>query len=175
MNRDAETTPTRAEAPDVAELRRLAEACPKPGSDPHILGPWWDAGDLARSPVDVPADREFIMAASPTAVLALLDDAAALRAELAHMTEARDNARAEVERLVAIVNSDVLEATRGGVRIPRFDVPYPGGSTTADFMRTMAERLPSKSVMGSNCSNTAASILAAYADALDALDGRAES
>ena len=105
----------------------------------------------------------------------LLDDADALRAELAHMTEARDAARAEVERLAAIVNSDVLEATRGGVRIPRFDVPYPGGSTTADFMRTMAERLPSKGVMGSNCSNTAASILAAYADALDALDGRAES
>ena len=94
---------SRHEAPDVAKLRRLAEACPKPGSDPHILGPWWDAGDLARSPVDVPADREFIMAASPTAVLALLDDAAALRAELAHMTEARDNARAEVERLSAVV------------------------------------------------------------------------
>lgn len=69
-----------AETPDVAELRRLAEACPKPGSDPHILGPWWDAGDLARIPVDVPADREFIMAASPAAVLALLDDADALRA-----------------------------------------------------------------------------------------------
>ena len=31
------------------------------------------------------------------------DDADLLRAELAHMTEARDNARAEVERLAALV------------------------------------------------------------------------
>ena len=88
--------PPRRETPDVAELRRLAEACPKPGSDPHILGPWWDASDLARIPVDVPADREFIMAASPAAALALLD-------RLAHMTEARDNARAEVGRLTALL------------------------------------------------------------------------
>ena len=143
----SETVPARHESPDVAELRRLAEACPKPGDDPHILGPWWDAGDLARIPVDVPADREFIMAASPTAVLALMDAATerdrlarlldeprrsgcaveiagvriapcdergqtadmrerdALRAELAHMTEARDNARAEVERLAAMVEA----------------------------------------------------------------------
>ena len=38
-------------------------------------------------------------------LLALLDVADALRAELAHMTEARDNARAEVERLTAVVEA----------------------------------------------------------------------
>ena len=44
-------------------------------------------------------NARYIAAANPAAVLALLDDADALRAELAHMTEARDAARAEVERL----------------------------------------------------------------------------
>ena len=165
----SESVPTRHETPDVAELQRLAEACPMPDNDPNILSEWYELGDLTeRNHPLPPIDAAFIAAASPAVVLGLLD-------RLAHMTEARDNARAEVERLTAIVNSDVLEATRSGVRIPRFDVPYPGGSTTADFMRTMAERLPSKGVMGSNCSNTAASILAAYADALDALDGESES
>ena len=49
------------------------------------------------------ASTVYEAAANPTAVLALLDDADALRAELAHMTEARDNARAEVERLTGLV------------------------------------------------------------------------
>ena len=70
------TENTRHETPDVAELRRLAEACPMP----YILS----------------ADAAFIAAASPDVVLGLLD-------RLAHMTEARDNARAEVERLSAAV------------------------------------------------------------------------
>lgn len=169
----------------LAELRRLAENAtpgpwdyyrPHPNYRAYEVGQVMPAGYLGEAVAateDVYAEKNaaFIAAANPAAVLGLLDDNDALRAELAHMTEARNNARAEVERLTAIVNSDVFEATRGGVRIPRFDVPYPGGSTTADFMRTMAKRLPSKGVMGSNCSNTAASILAAYADALDALDG----
>ena len=43
---------------------------------------------------------EMIAAASPAVVLGLLDSA---EARLAHMTEARDNARAEVERLAAAV------------------------------------------------------------------------
>ena len=54
------SVPERHEAPDVAELRRLAEA------------------------------------ATPGVVLGLLD-------RLAHMTEARDNARTEVERLTALL------------------------------------------------------------------------
>lgn len=170
-----------AETPDVAELRRLAEAAtPGPWWHEWVDGDdWWavygqPTGDMVCPEVCTmwgSDESAYIAAANPAVVLGLLDATDALRAELAHMCEARDAQRAEVERLTAIVNSDVFEATRGGVRIPRFDVPYPGGSTTADFMRTMAKRLPSKGVMGSNCSNTAASILAAYADALDALDG----
>ena len=50
-------------------------------------------------------DAAYIAAANPAAVLGLLDDADALRAELAHMTEARDNARAEVERVGALVEA----------------------------------------------------------------------
>ena len=43
-------------------------------------------------------DRDYIAAASPDVVLGLLD-------RLAHMTEARDNARAEVKRLTALVEA----------------------------------------------------------------------
>ena len=38
-------------------------------------------------------------------VVGLLDEADALRAELAHMREARDNARAEVKRVTAVVEA----------------------------------------------------------------------
>ena len=118
-----------AETPDVAELRRLAEnATPGPWDSyrPHPsyrayavdqVMPAGHLGETVATTQDVNADENaaYIAAASPDVVLGLLD-------RLAHMTEARDNARAEVERLTAIVNSDVFEATRGGVRIPRFDV-----------------------------------------------------
>ena len=83
------TENTRHEAPDVAELRRLAETCPMPGGD------WYESKGLTRRYI-LSADAAFIAAASPAAVLGLLD-------RLAHMTEARDNARAEVERLTAMV------------------------------------------------------------------------
>ena len=85
----AETVPTRHETPDVAELRRLAEARPMPGSD------WYEFKGLTKRYI-LSADAAFIAAASPDVVLGLLD-------RLAHMTEARDNARAEVERLTALV------------------------------------------------------------------------
>ena len=61
------------ETPDVAELRRLAELCTSNPDFPHD-----GIGSLVRA-LPVLADR------------------------LAHMTEARDNARAEVERLTAQV------------------------------------------------------------------------
>ena len=102
LYRDATTA--RHETPDVAELRRLAEAA--------TPGPWSTAAfqlviDVARR-IDVGMcghrdDAAFIAAANPATVLALLDDADALRAELAHMTEARDNARAERDALAAKV------------------------------------------------------------------------
>lgn len=59
---------------DRAKLRALAEAVPMPGGDPDIIGRWWDAGDLALYPIELPADRAFIVAASPDIVRDLLDD-----------------------------------------------------------------------------------------------------
>ena len=55
--------------------------------------PWWTADDLSVRLGGT--DAAFIAAASPDVVLGLLD-------RLAHMTEARDNARAEVERLTGL-------------------------------------------------------------------------
>ena len=109
------------ELPNLAELRRLAEsATPGPWEAfgavdgrrcERWLGVTTDmrateaarAGDVFAAQDCTRQDALFIAAANPAAVLALLDDADALRAELAHMTEARDNARAEVERLTAKV------------------------------------------------------------------------
>lgn len=98
----SESVPTRHEAPDVAELRRLAEAATRgatlrrydhgggrlaifDGEHRQLVADFYDE-----------ANREFYAAASPDVVLGLTD-------RLAHMTEARDNARAEVERLTALV------------------------------------------------------------------------
>ena len=82
---------------DHAELRRLAEACPMPDNDPNILSEWYEFEDLTeRNHPIPPIDAAFIAAASPAVVQGLLD-------RLAHMTEARDNARAEVERLTALL------------------------------------------------------------------------
>ena len=137
--RDATTA--RHATPDVAELRRLAEAA-TPGpwtfeapvrSESHIerelcrcsaVGDeyefvsetadghvhLWRESHIIYAGEEVVAgnydyedggiierrDRDYIAAANPAAVLGLLD-------RLAHMTEARDNARAEVERLTAKV------------------------------------------------------------------------
>ena len=111
------TENTRHETPDLAELRRLAEAAtPGPweafGAVGGRRGERWlgvttdmratesaRAGDVFAAQNCTRQDALFIAAANPAAVLALLDDADALRAELAHMREARDNARAEVKRL----------------------------------------------------------------------------
>ena len=103
----AETVPARYETPDVAELRRLAEAAtPGPWEADGLEGTL-DSLSTGRRVAEVTmwpeVDAAFIAAANPTAVLALLDDADALRAELAHMTEARDNARAEVERMAGLL------------------------------------------------------------------------
>ena len=90
------TSPT----PDLAELRRLAEAA-TPGPWAARYGVSWEArvctttGSLAD--VDSTANAELI-AAAVNALPTLLD-------RLAHMTEARNNARAEVERLTAVVEA----------------------------------------------------------------------
>lgn len=76
-------------------LRALADGVPMPGDDPEIIGRWWDSGDLALYPVSQWADRQFIMAASPDAVLSLLDALDAAEAE-------RDRLAAAVERVRAL-------------------------------------------------------------------------
>ena len=109
----AESVPERHETPDVAELRRLAEAA--------TPGPWWHewadgddwwavygqpTGDMVCPEVCTMwgADESaYIAAANPAAVLGLLDEADALRAELAHTTEVRRTLAAGVERLIALV------------------------------------------------------------------------
>ena len=110
------TENTRHETPDVAELRRLAEAAtPGPweafGAVDGRRGERWlgvttdmraiesaRAGDVFAAQDCTRQDALFIAAANPAAVLGLLD-------HLAHMREARDNSRAEVERLTAVVEA----------------------------------------------------------------------
>lgn len=94
LYRDAETVPAHHETPDVAELRRLAEAA--------TPGPWSTAAfqlviDVARR-IDVGMcghrdDAAFIAAANPATVLALLDAAAE-----------RDALAAAVERVRALAD-----------------------------------------------------------------------
>ena len=92
MNRDAETVPARHETPDLAELRRL-------------YSEWQETVDPYGFRLMPSGEYYALAAAAVNALPALLDDADALRAELAHMTEARDNARAEVKRLTAMVEA----------------------------------------------------------------------
>ena len=83
----------------LAELRRLAEACPMSDNDPDTLSEWYEATDLTERNYPIPPiDAAFIAAASPDVVLGLLD-------RLAHMTEARNSARAEVDRLTGQIEA----------------------------------------------------------------------
>jgi len=100
----AEAAPARRESPDVAELRRrLAEL---PGFTLKHLhgGPGWESfiglGDEGGMPLSDSGFDAVLLFAEIAAleVPRLLD-------RLAHMTEARDNARAEVERLAAMVEA----------------------------------------------------------------------
>ena len=68
MSRDAETVPARHETPDVAELRRLAEA-----AEPFVRPGGTD----------------------PATVTLLASDVLALLDRLAHLAEARDNPKAD--------------------------------------------------------------------------------
>ena len=86
-----------SETPDAAELRRLAEACPMPDNDPDTFKDWYEFEDLA--------ERNYHIRArggneggvdGRDVVLGLLNS-------IAHMAEARDNARTEVERLTALL------------------------------------------------------------------------
>lgn len=131
----AEAVPARHATPDVTELRRLAEAA--------TPGPWSTAAfqlviDVARR-IDVGMcghrdDAAFIAAANPATVLALLDERDALldaAARLAHMTEARDNARAEVERLTGRVELVREWIDHRGVDVSDRDGAYMDGYRAA--------------------------------------------
>ena len=98
MNRDTETVPARHETPDLAELRRLAEAAtPGPweafGAVDGRRGERWlgvttdmraiesaRAGDVFAAQNCTRQDALFIAAANPAAVLALLAERDALAA-----------------------------------------------------------------------------------------------
>ena len=88
----SESVPARHATPDVAELRRL-------------YSEWQETVNPYGFRL-MPSGEYYALAATAVNALpALLDDADALRAELAHMTEARHNARAEVKRLTAMVEA----------------------------------------------------------------------
>ena len=115
MNRNAETVPAHHETPDVTELRRLlAGASPLPWQWEPPSGKSWPLGDESlvttsgdpvlygwgydASGIDGADGDRALIAAAVNALPTLLD-------HLAHMTEARDNARAEVKRLTALVEA----------------------------------------------------------------------
>ena len=126
----AETVEARHETPDVAELRRLLDAYRAASGLAPIVDAWYEVARAAHAALpallDADAERDRLARLldeprrSGCAVeiagvrIALCDERGqtadmrerdALRAELAHMREARDNARAEVERLTAIVEA----------------------------------------------------------------------
>ena len=126
------SVPERHEAPDVVELRRLAEAAtPGPWSltdgDPAMSGQHWTIRRQGVPGIRVSGftygfngDATYIAAANPAVVLGLLD-------RLAHMTEARNNARAEVERLAGLL-AEVREwIDRRGVNVGDRDDDYMRG------------------------------------------------
>lgn len=140
LYRDATTA--RHETPDVAELRRLAEsATPGPWEAfgavdgrrcERWLGVTTDmratesarAGDVFAAQNCTRQDALFIAAANPAVVLGLLD-------RLAHMTEARDNARAEVERLTGRVELVREWIDHRGVDVSDRDGAYMDGYRAA--------------------------------------------
>ena len=109
MNRDAETVPARHETPDVAELRRLAEAAtPGPWSltdgDPAMSGQHWTIRRQGVPGIRISGftygfngDAELIVAAV-NALPALLDAAAE-----------RDALAAKVERVRALHGPRVVQ------------------------------------------------------------------
>ena len=118
MNRDTETVPAHHATPDVAELRRLLDV--NRGRYFHAL-PWhaWDrgigyelhVGATCRDEMEPRGYceevnngfRETFGAPEAELIVAAVNALPTLLDRLAHMTEARNNARAEVERLTALV------------------------------------------------------------------------
>ena len=126
LYRDATTA--RHETPDLAELRRLLAAYRAASGLAPIVDAWYEVARAAHAALpallDADAERDRLArlldeprrsgCAVEIAVVRIapcdergqtadMRERDALRAELAHMREARDNARAEVERLTAKV------------------------------------------------------------------------
>lgn len=104
------------------ELRRLAAIAADATTE---RTPWYSVDDLLAHGIESEDDAHYIAALTPPTVLELRDaaenqdiligsvnhykaDRDALATELTHMTEARDNARAEVDRLTAILDGRCL-------------------------------------------------------------------
>ena len=117
MNRDTETVPARHATPDVAELRRL-------------YSEWQETVNPYGFRLMPSGEYYALAAAAVNALPALLDDADALRAELAHMTEARDNARAERDALAAKVE-----------RVRALPAKHPAGGWYVTSMRDVLAAL----------------------------------
>ena len=126
LYRDATTA--RHETPDLAELRRLLAAYRAASGLAPIVDAWYEVARAAHAALpallDADAERDRlarlldeprrsgcaveiagvrIAPCDERGQTADMRERDALRAELAHMREARDNARAEVERLTAKV------------------------------------------------------------------------
>ena len=116
----AETTPTRHETPDVAELRHLlSEATPRPweAEGSQLWGPDGVLVAAVREHstiVDRPDAR--LIAAAVNSMESLLDAADALRAELAHIRESRAEAPdyAELRRRLDALPGFTLKHLHGG-------------------------------------------------------------
>ena len=131
MNRDAETVPARHETPDVAELRRLAEAA-TPGPWAARYGVSWEArvctttGSLAD--VDSTANAELIVAAV-NALPALLDAAAerdALAAKVERVRELhKSSGDAETQGYTGREYGYISPYCMGEVASDEYGVPWP--------------------------------------------------
>ena len=104
MSDPTETTPTRPEAPGVAELRRRLDALPG-FSSKHLHG-----GPGGESYIALADEDGMPLSDSGFDAVLLFAEIAALEVprlldHLVHMTEARDNARAEVGRLTGLIEA----------------------------------------------------------------------
>ena len=156
MNRDAETIPARHETPDVAELRQLLAAYRAASGLAPIVDAWYEVARAAHAALpallDADAERDRlarlldeprrsgcaveiagvrIAPCDERGQTADMRERDALRAELAHMREARDNARAEVERLTGRVELVREWIDHRGVDVSDRDGAYMDGYRAA--------------------------------------------
>ena len=125
----AETVEAHHETPDVAELRRLAEAA-TPGPWAARYGVSWEArvcattGSLAD--VDSTANAELIAAANPAVVLALLDERDALAAKVERVRALhKSSGDAETQGYAGLGYGYISPYCMGEVASDEYGVPWP--------------------------------------------------